>query len=109
MKRLANLVCGGVLLFSAVGCCCSHGCGATSYYGGYAPSFAPPAGGCPGGNCGVGPYGYAPAGQTSYYTGTVMQAQATPVDGAPVSASITPAGYAYPQTAGLPLESLPTY
>lgn len=74
---------------------------------GYSPGYYAPSGGCPSGNCGVNPGPGVPP-QSTYYEapGAVQSAQQgvpVPMDG-PVTFSP-----AVPQTAAMPLESLPTY
>jgi len=95
MKRFALLMACLAVAASSTGCCCMY-----PWWGG---------GGCSGGACGYGPYApYGGSGvvapTSAYYPTTTVQA-AVPV---PV-----PGGYAlapaYPVTAAVPMEILPTY
>lgn len=114
MKRFAFTALGVLALSVSSGCCgwlwpC-RGYSGYPYGGGYGY----PSSGCPTGNCGVAPgTQYAPP-QTSHYRGynsveSVQMGVPQTIDG-PVT--YAPAGYpaiAVPETAALPLDSLPTY
>jgi hypothetical protein len=111
MKRFAFALLGVLAVSVSSGCCgwlwpC-RGYSAGYPYGGYGV----PAGPCPTGNCGVAPgTQYVPP-QTSHYRGysSVQMGVPATIEG-PVT--YAPAGYpaiAIPETAVLPLDSLPTY
>jgi hypothetical protein len=91
MKRFALLMASLAVAASSTGCCCMY----------------PWGGGCAGGACGYGPYApYGGSGvvapTSAYYPATTIQA-AVPVPG---GYALAPA---YPVTAAVPMEILPTY
>ena len=109
MKRSALVLLGVLAMSFSTGCCGWWWPG--GHYG-YSQGYGTPyGGGCPGGNCGVNPGQPFVPPQTSYYNSYDSVQTGVPI---PMTGPVTfaPAGYptiAVPQTAAVPLDSLPTY
>ena len=118
MKRFAFAALGVLAVSLSSGCCgWLWPCGYSSGYGYGYPSgsygypYGAPSGGCPSGNCGTSPGSSYVQPRTSHYGSyESMQTGAPQIIDGPVT--FAPTGYpavAVPETASLPLESLPTY